>query len=284
MALHYTGFSPKLRHSTSYGSSISITAESGALKVNTPYNASFVAELKSLIPASGRKWDQLSKCWLVSPDHAARLKDIIDRNYGSDVAMPTVIAAKAEEQVFEFKADYVANVRDGFASVNANGSWAAKLTEAALRQWFRQPSTPGEAATFYSLLGIDRDAPLAEIKKAYKRAARQWHPDVNREPEAREMFEHVKEAYEILSEPESRTRYNAGLLFEQMARIGKSGTYAARSTFTPNLRCGQLKVRGRQELGTVIGEEILAWDDITNEAGSVMVSFWAGETFQIVWV
>ncbi|MGB0100017.1 MAG: DnaJ domain-containing protein, partial [Nocardioides sp.] len=51
----------------------------------------------------------------------------------------------------------------------------------------------------YELLGVDRDADGDAIKKAYRRLARQYHPDVNPDPEAQERFKEVSLAYEVLS-------------------------------------------------------------------------------------
>ena len=62
----------------------------------------------------------------------------------------------------------------------------------------------------YAVLGVSRDAPADEIKKAYRRLARDLHPDVNPDPETQERFKEVTAAYEILSDPEKRQRYDAG--------------------------------------------------------------------------
>ena len=58
------------------------------------------------------------------------------------------------------------------------------------------------------MLGVDRDADADTIKKAYRRLARQYHPDVNSEPGAAERFKEVSNAYEVLSDPEKRRRYD----------------------------------------------------------------------------
>jgi len=60
----------------------------------------------------------------------------------------------------------------------------------------------------YEILGVSRDATQEEIKKAYRRLARQHHPDVNADPQAEERFKEVAAAYEILSDPEKRRRYD----------------------------------------------------------------------------
>ena len=62
----------------------------------------------------------------------------------------------------------------------------------------------------YAVLGVSRDASPDEIKKAYRRLARDLHPDVNPDPATQERFKEVTAAYEILSDPEKRQRYDAG--------------------------------------------------------------------------
>jgi molecular chaperone DnaJ len=62
----------------------------------------------------------------------------------------------------------------------------------------------------YELLGVDRDADDATIKKAYRRLAREYHPDVNPDPVAQERFKEVSHAYEILSDPQKRAAFDRG--------------------------------------------------------------------------
>ncbi|GGJ09345.1 chaperone protein DnaJ [Alicyclobacillus cellulosilyticus] len=62
---------------------------------------------------------------------------------------------------------------------------------------------------YYEVLGVARDASQDEIKRAYRRLARQYHPDVNKDdPQAAEKFKEITEAYEVLSDPEKRRRYD----------------------------------------------------------------------------
>jgi molecular chaperone DnaJ len=62
---------------------------------------------------------------------------------------------------------------------------------------------------YYEVLGVPRDASETEIKKAFRRLARELHPDVNKEPDAEDRFKEAAEAYEVLSDAERRRTYDA---------------------------------------------------------------------------
>lgn len=61
---------------------------------------------------------------------------------------------------------------------------------------------------YYDILGVPRGASDDEVKKAFRRLAQQWHPDVNREPGADERFKEINEAYQVLSDPQRRQAYD----------------------------------------------------------------------------
>ena len=61
---------------------------------------------------------------------------------------------------------------------------------------------------YYASLGVERDASADDIKKAYRKLARKYHPDVAKEEGAEERFKEISEAYQTLSDPEKRQAYD----------------------------------------------------------------------------
>jgi curved DNA-binding protein len=70
---------------------------------------------------------------------------------------------------------------------------------------------------YYQILGLTRAAEAAEIKRAYRKLARKYHPDVSKEKNAEEKFKELQEAYEVLKDPEKRAAY------DQLGRNYRSG-------------------------------------------------------------
>lgn len=61
---------------------------------------------------------------------------------------------------------------------------------------------------YYKTLGVSKTASEGEIKTAYRKLARRYHPDVNKDPKAEDKFKEVNEAYQVLSDPEKRKKYD----------------------------------------------------------------------------
>jgi curved DNA-binding protein len=70
---------------------------------------------------------------------------------------------------------------------------------------------------FYQVLGVPRDADQDEIQRAYRKLARTYHPDVSSDPGSEDRFKDISEAYDVLSDPQTRRRYDAfGADFRQV--------------------------------------------------------------------
>ncbi|AJC49450.1 DnaJ domain-containing protein [Allofrancisella guangzhouensis] len=79
-------------------------------------------------------------------------------------------------------------------------------------------------ADYYSLLGVSRDCSDADLKKAYRRLAKKYHPDVNKEAGAEEKFKEIQKAYEVLKDKEKRTLYdNYGENWDKIQQSGFGG-------------------------------------------------------------
>lgn len=89
---------------------------------------------------------------------------------------------------------------------------------------------------YYDILGVGRDATPEQIKKAYRTLARKYHPDVNpNDKEAEEKFKEVKEAYDVLSDPDKRARYDqfghAGTSDQGFGGFGDFGGFGGGADF-----------------------------------------------------
>merc|ERR1712124_139300 len=110
----------------------------------------------------------------------------------------------------------------GFVASSAacGGAWAAAI--AARKRGSRRAGVAGRRArggeqagdrafvdNFYDVLGVDMGASGKEIKSAFRKLVRKWHPDVNKEPGAQQTFQKIFCAYEVLSDAEKRQQYDA---------------------------------------------------------------------------
>lgn len=99
----------------------------------------------------------------------------------------------------------------------------------------------------YAVLGVERNASADEVRSAYRKLARQFHPDVNADPAASARFKEVAQAYEVLSDPEKRQRYDmfGESEFGEMAGFGIDDLF---NTFFGGTR--------RRERGPVRGADL----------------------------
>lgn len=87
------------------------------------------------------------------------------------------------------------------------------------------------ARDFYEILGVSKNASEAEIKRAYRKLALQWHPDRNKSPEANDKFKEINKAYEVLSDPKKKEVYNqyGEAAFKPGAGFGGEGPFGAQA-------------------------------------------------------
>jgi len=82
---------------------------------------------------------------------------------------------------------------------------------------------------YYVLLGVTRSATDEQIRSAYRKLARQYHPDVNKKPEAEKRFKELNEANEVLADPDKRKRYDQ--LGPEWARYASGGGFPGGNGF-----------------------------------------------------
>lgn len=276
----------------------SLTLDGGVLVYRTPYSPALVEALKSAVPSTERRWDGTRKVWLVAPAHLDALKAITEAYLGETLQCQLALGHQApalQTRVLDVR--YVGATKDRgngeFTAYGWNGGgWNVVLPEPVLREWFCAEQRPDEAPTFYATLGVKRGATGEEVKGAYRRLALQWHPDVAKESDAAEMFMAIKRAYDILSEPMMRARYDAGLALQErvrvpdgagsVRRVGMSGQVTG---YRAPLRCGLLLAEGSEVLGRFVVSKVLSWMDIHNAQGRVLVTSWAmgADTFTEDW-
>ena len=107
---------------------------------------------------------------------------------------------------------------------------------------------------YYKILGVERDADIDAIKKAYRKLAHQYHPDVSKDPAGEEKFKQIADAYQTLKDPEKRAAYDqlgrhqAGQEFQPPPDWGKQfggGSFSAEDLDLSELFAGLAGGRGR---------------------------------------
>ncbi len=121
------------------------------------------------------------------------------------------------------------------------------------------------ATDYYELLGVPRDATAEDIKKAFRRVARETHPDANPDdPTAEARFKEVAEAYEVLKDPERRRRYDRGETFDIGDLFGAGGFGGFEDILRSVFGEGSVFGQGRQQ-GSARGRDVLARVNVTME-------------------
>jgi len=259
-----------------------IEAVNGALAVHTPYDPGFVARLKARLSPAERKWDGANRIWLVAAGCGPQVAALIEQCFGVAVDLPATTTQGSQPSMSILEVRYIGMTKpreDGSESAFGwcDGGWNAVFPRSVLMEWFGATQRPGEAPTLYAVLGVSQKATAVELKTAWRRLAKAWHPDHCSEPDAAEQFRSIQEAWEILGDDGKRARYNAGLALEATwkAQDGRKGDVAYMDTlYRSPLRCGLLLVTSVQVLGRHVVSEIHQWADITDSQGRTLVTSW----------
>jgi molecular chaperone DnaJ len=121
------------------------------------------------------------------------------------------------------------------------------------------------AGDYYEILGVSRSADKDELKQSYRKLARKYHPDVNKDPGAEERFKEINRAYEVLSDAETRARYDrfgeagvgagAGAGFQDFSDLGGFADIFE-SFFSGFGGMGGQQQQGRRRGGPVRGDDL----------------------------
>jgi len=254
-----------------------VSLEKDALVISTPYNSGFVASLKSEIPYTNRKWDTQRKVWLVTPDFYNVIANLVLTHYrvklNIQVPIPTKALGFTELRIFECR--YIGATKDRGGgertALGWTGTWNIIFPENVLKMWVGVELRPGGETTLYARLGVRSDASTDEVKSAYRKMAKTWHPDICHDPDASAQFQAIPAAYEILGDPDKRIRYNVGLALEwTLSKKIEDSTAGYRCP----IRCGQLIVTGNQVLDKFNVQKIDSWMDIKDAFGRILVPSW----------
>lgn len=267
-----------------------LTLENDALVLKCRYNARLVNDIKSL-PVADRAFDPQRKTWRIAPTHGAKIASMLRDYLGEEVDLPAVQTTRRRE-TRKLEVKYIGMSKDRSGERAAfgwcDGGWTVIFPEAELRRWFGAELRETHGQTLYQILAISPSADLQGIKTAYRRLARQWHPDVCQEPNATAMFRSIQEAYELLSDAGKRARYDAGLrLMTSIDQLQSTGRFKLPDPddYRSPLRCGIIQATGFYQLGRFVVETILSWDDIVDEFGRVLSVSWrsGADRFSEVW-
>jgi hypothetical protein len=266
----------------------SLTLESGGLVLRSPYIRELVEAVKSL-PYAERRWDGTRKVWIIDPTHGKKVVEWITLYADEMVALPIMSNNQQQPVMKLLEVRYIGACKlreDGSSSAFGlvDGDWSVIFPESVLRTWFEgdiaPAEQPSEQQTLYQVLGVKKTVPEDELKAAYRRMVKQWHPDISKEPNTVEVFLRIQEAYRLLSNDGCRARYDAGLALQAAYEKQNTGIDAvkffAAGTYRSPLRCGAILLEGVERVGRIEVGKIHAWQDVIRGGKTLVVSWPAG--------
>lgn len=279
---------------------IEMLGNGDSFDLKTPKNPAFVADLKAALPAGSRRWTDRF-VWEIASVHRDTVVKLVVKHYGQQPVVGGHFHLSSQVKTHALLLEYLGapKQRDNgdvtsTGWVDGNGGKYGNLVMplAVLAGWFgvttegNQSKPVIDARSYYTILGVPEKATPEELKKGYRQAARTYHPDVNREPDAADQFKRIKEAYDTLCNPALRLRYDAARFYvRDAAPLPSARNDYDPTSWRPPVRCGRLTVEATVAMGIYTVKKIIAWQDVTNGSGQVMVSAWTkgGEYFEVKW-
>jgi hypothetical protein len=279
---------------------VSARLEGSMYCIKSDYNSMFIFDLKSQVPAPHRSWLQESREWAVSHRYAQTVNALVREHYGVELKLDTQV--NVSHEVIEAAVYYISQCKartfaphtreDWVANgLDSTGDWRFVFPYRVLADFFNLPQDPEPSQTgdgLYTVLGVHSNAGMDEIKSAYRRLAREWHPDTCRELDAHERFLRIKAAYDVLYDTRRRAIYDVALRLAPKLPKGILGNLTSLPQYyrTP-YRSGFIQGQGvRQPNGKIIFGSIREWTDIINERGERLVSSWGSgaKSPNYVWI
>lgn len=277
---------------------ITISEYQGFYLLNFPKDEEVVKLIKARIPSTFRSWrHDLNYGWLIHPDYIETMCQIFEECYPpGKIRRPRPISVNPQVEIKLFSIEYIGACRDrGDGRVTACGAlspddWGVEFPENVLKVFFggKIDLNPVDQQTLYQILLVKEACDFQSLKSAHRRLVRQWHPDLCKEPDAAERFRMIQEAYEILSDPMSRRKYDAGLFFERQNKTEDETDFKPFPDlygYRAPLTSGLVTVKGIQGLARFVVSEILTWEDLKNTKDQIAISSWSpgAQTYQIIW-
>ncbi len=283
-----------------------LTVAAGGLELTSSYSADFVADFKRSVPAECRRFVPARKVWIIEPRYGAVCRELVEQHFGLVIDVPTA-AQLDTPQVLLIQLDYLGRSKDRgngepTAYGYANGEFSLIFPEKVLREWFELiPERPGERPTLYGVLMGKPTSTVDELRASWRRLVFQWHPDRCGEVDATEQFKAIQHAWEVLSDPRMRKKYDAGMALQASAdqskqvdsKVGRYGPlrgatylYGGDNDYRSPLRCGMVLLECTQRVGRLVVSKVFDWQDVQDAQGRTMVSSWpAGAEQPIInWV
>ena len=263
------------------------------------YDPSLTNALKGYITANERRPVYINNKFshsVFTPNHLDTVKRLCVTYLGSEPSIQGGLIGNQplKPQTKLLNVRYIGTPKDrGNGEKSAFGhdgqDWSIVFPELVLKKWFEGNDATVDTTdlTLYGVLSLKRDCAGTDIKTAWRRMAKRYHPDVNKDDDAPQMMQRINEAYEVLNNPLKRKKYDAGLvLAASLSEKPRDRLSAFSNVWRPPERCGFIMATGINQLGRFVIETIHQWEPIKDGFGRELVTSWpmGSDIYQEQWV